>query len=82
MNAASATSSKPGDALTAAIKDLSHGMNTNQLAALLQQLIAEVGKVVNNTNARTGGQAGPPRSFGSTAAQALGQTFNPNRPSR
>ncbi len=77
-----AAAAPSGSTLTAAIENLSHGMNTNQLAALLQQLIAEVRIVANNTNARTGGQAGPPRSFGSTAAQALGQTFNPNRPSR
>jgi len=68
--------------LTAAIQTLGRGMNTNQLAGLLQQVVTELRNVVNNTSSRTGGQAGPPRSFGSAASQAQAQSFNPNRPSQ
>lgn len=68
--------------LTAAIQQLGHGMNTNQMAALLQQVVTELQNVARNTSQRGGGQAGPPGSFGSTAKQALDQTFNSNRPGR
>ncbi len=70
-----------GTTLTAAIQSLAHGMDNRQVAGLLQQVVTELRNITNNTNARTGGQAGPPRYATSTAVQALGQGFNSNRPS-
>ncbi len=66
--------------LTSAIQGLAHGLNTQQLAALLQQIAQTLGRIESNGHGRPASQNGPPRSALGAASQNIGNGFNSNRP--
>ena len=79
-----ATAGPPSSTTTlmAAIQGLAHGLNTQQLAVLLQQVVQSLGRIEANGRPRMPAQNGPGRTSAGAIHQANAQGFNSNRPGR
>ena len=80
--AASSASGSSASGTIAALQTLAHGMNTQQLATIMQQVLQTLQRMEAANRTQMPSQGGPPLTGGSRTIQNNQQSFNPNRPSQ